>query len=130
MTKAHIFRTPRGEELVVMPREEYESLKDSAVASARVRDLAQRREEFLSAEAVGALLKSPTPLGFWRKKHRMTQTALANDVGVSQNFLSDLERGKATGDVVLYARLARRLNIAIEDLVPDQEPRRVGSKQK
>jgi len=112
-----------------MPREEYESLKDTAVAAARARDLAEGRDELLSADEVGTLLKAPTPLAFWRKKRRLTQTALANEVGVSQNFLSDLERGKAIGDVVLYAKLARRLAIAIEDLVPDQEPRRAGSKQ-
>jgi hypothetical protein len=32
-----------------------------------------------------------------------------------------VERGKAIGDVVLYAKLARRLGISIEDLVPDDE---------
>jgi len=42
---------------------------------------------------------------------------------VSQNFLSDMERGKAVGDVVLYAKLARRLGVSIEDLVPDNEER-------
>ena len=51
----------------------------------------------------------------------LTQTVLANDVGVSQNFLSDVERGKAIGDIVLYAKLARRLGVSIEDLVPDTE---------
>jgi len=121
MTKAHIFRTPGGEELVVMAREEYDTLQDAAVAAARIRDLAEGREELLTSVEVEALLKAPTPLAFWRKKRRLTQTVLANDVGVSQNFLSDVERGKAIGDVVLYAKLARRLGISIEDLVPDDE---------
>jgi DNA-binding XRE family transcriptional regulator len=121
MTKAHIFRTPRGEELVVMAREEFETLQDVAVAATRSRDLAEGREEMLTSEEVEALLKAPTPLGFWRKKRRLTQTALADDIGVSQNFLSDVERGKAIGDIVLYAKLARRLGVSIEDLVPDDE---------
>jgi DNA-binding XRE family transcriptional regulator len=119
MTKAHIFRTPLGEELVVMARDEYDALQDSAVAAARSRDLAEGLEEWLAADEVAALLKAPTPLSFWRKKRRLTQAVLANDVGVSQNFLSDVERGKAIGDIVLYAKLARRLGISIEDLVPD-----------
>jgi DNA-binding XRE family transcriptional regulator len=119
MTKPHIFRTPRGEELVVMAREEYDTLQDVAVAATRVRDLIEGREELLAAEEVEALLKAPTPLAFWRKKRHLTQTVLANDIGVSQNFLSDVERGKATGDIVLYAKLARRLGVSIEDLVPD-----------
>jgi DNA-binding XRE family transcriptional regulator len=121
MNKPHIFRTPGGEELVVMSRGEYEELQDVAVAATRDRDLAEGREELLESADVDALLNAPTPLVFWRKKRGLTQTALAADVGVSQNFLSDMERGKAIGDVVLYAKLARRLGVAIEDLVPETE---------
>jgi transcriptional regulator with XRE-family HTH domain len=43
------------------------------------------------------------------------------EVGVSQNFLSDLERGKARGDVKPYARLARCLNVQVEDLIAEDE---------
>ena len=121
MNKPHIFRTPGGEELVVMARDEYEELQDVAVAATRARELTEGREELLASDEVAALLHAPTPLVFWRKKRGLTQTALAADVGVSQNFLSDMERGKAIGDVVLYAKLARRLNVSIEDLVPDNE---------
>jgi ribosome-binding protein aMBF1 (putative translation factor) len=120
MNKPHIFRTPGGEELVVMARQEYEELQDVAVAATRARDLAEGREELLASEEVDALLNAPTPLVFWRKKRGLTQTALAADIGVSQNFLSDMERGKAIGDVVLYAKLARRLGVSIEDLVPEE----------
>ena len=97
MNKPHIFRTPGGEELVVMAREEYEELQDVAVAATRARDLAEGREELLASDEVDALLHAPTPLVFWRKKRGLTQTALAADIGVSQNFLSDMERGKAIG---------------------------------
>jgi DNA-binding XRE family transcriptional regulator len=121
MNKPHIFRTPGGEELVVMAREEYEELQDAAVAAIRVGDLAEGKDELLDSEEVVALLEAPTPLVFWRKKRGLTQTRLATDIGVSQNFLSDMERGKAIGDVVLYAKLARRLGVSIEDLVPDRE---------
>ncbi len=121
MNKPHIFRTPGGEELVVMAREEYEDLQDGAAATMRDRDLAEGREELLASDEVDALLKAPTPLFFWRRKRGLTQTALATDIGVSQNFLSDMERGKAIGDVVLYAKLARQLRVSIEDLVPDNE---------
>jgi DNA-binding XRE family transcriptional regulator len=121
MNKPHIFRTPGGEELVVMPRVEYENLQDVAIAAVRARDLAEGRDELLTSADVKALLKAPTPLAFWRKKRSLTQTAVAADIGVSQNFLSDMERGKAVGDVILYAKLARTLGVSIEDLVPDSE---------
>jgi ribosome-binding protein aMBF1 (putative translation factor) len=97
-----------------------QELEDVAVAATRARDLAEGREELLTSDEVDSLLSAPTPLVFWRKKRGLTQTALAADIGVSQNFLSDMERGKAIGDVVLYAKLARQLGVSIEDLVPEE----------
>ena len=73
----------------------------------------------LTAEEISALVAAPKPLAFWRKKRGKTQSQLAAEIGVSQNFLSDLERGKATGDVRLYGKLARCLGLRIDDLAPD-----------
>ena len=82
--------------------------------------LAAGHDELLSAEEAAAQLVAPAPLAFWRKKRGQTQAQLAVAVGISQNFLSDLERGKAKGDVTLFAKLARCLDVEIEDLVPDE----------
>jgi DNA-binding XRE family transcriptional regulator len=82
--------------------------------------LAAGHEELLSAEETAALVAAAVPLAFWRKKRGKTQSQLAQEISVSQNFLSDLERGKATGDVMLYAKLARCLGVQIEDLVPER----------
>ena len=67
------------------------------------------------------MLAEPTPLAFWRKKRGRTQAQLAAAIGVSQNFLSDLERGKVKGDVTLYGRLARSLGVLIDDLAPESD---------
>jgi DNA-binding XRE family transcriptional regulator len=82
--------------------------------------LASGREELLTAEETATLAAASAPLAFWRKKRGKTQSQLAAAVGVSQNFLSDLERGKAKGGVTLYAKLARCLDVSIEDLVLDE----------
>ena len=123
MNKPQIITSPSGEELVVVPRRDYEHLVDASVARRADAALASGREELLTAEETAALVAASAPLVFWRKKRGKTQTQLARLVGVSQNFLSDLERGKATGDVTLYAKLARCLDVSIDDLVPDQEER-------
>lgn len=81
--------------------------------------LAAGREELLTAEEMAALVAAPTPLAFWRKKRGKTQSQLATEIGVSQNFLSDLELGKAKGDVTLYGKLARSLELLIDDLAPE-----------
>jgi DNA-binding XRE family transcriptional regulator len=123
MNKPQIITSPSGEELVVVPRRDYEDLVDASVARRADAALASGREELLTAEETAALVAASAPLVFWRKKRGKTQTQLARLVGVSQNFLSDLERGKATGDVTLYAKLARCLDVSIDDLAPDQEER-------
>ena len=119
MGKPQIITSPSGEELVVLPRRDYEDLVDALAAGKVEAALAAGREELLTAEETSALVAAPTPLAFWRKKRGKTQSQLAAEIGVSQNFLSDLERGKATGDVRLYGKLARCLGLRIDDLAPD-----------
>jgi DNA-binding XRE family transcriptional regulator len=121
VNKPQIITSPSGEELVVVPRRDYEDLVDASVARKAEAALASGREELLTSVEADALVTAPTPLAFWRKKRGKTQTELASLIRVSQNFLSDLERGKAKGDVTLYAKLARCLDVSIEDLVPEQE---------
>jgi DNA-binding XRE family transcriptional regulator len=123
MRRPQIITSPSGEELVVLPRDDYEDLVDELAARKVDAAVAAGREELLSAEETAALVAAPVPLAFWRKKRGQTQSQLAADTGVSQSFLSDLERGKAKGDVILYAKLARCLDVQIEDLVPEEDGR-------
>lgn len=120
MGKPQIITSPSGEEMVVVPRRDYEDLVDALAARKVDAALAAGCEELLTAEETAALVAAPAPLAFWRRKRGKTQSQLAAAVGVSQNFLSDLERGKAKGDVTLFVKLARCLDVSIEDLVPDE----------
>lgn len=116
MGRTQIITSPAGEELIVLPRQDYDDLVD-ALAASKAHASVTAGEELLTSEETTAYVAAPTPLAFWRKKRGLTQEILAADVGVSQNFLSDIERGKAKGDVTLYVRLAKRLRLAVEDLV-------------
>jgi DNA-binding XRE family transcriptional regulator len=121
MAKPQIITTPSGEEMVVLPRRNYEDLMDALKARRIEAALADGREESLTSEEAAELLAATTPLAFWRKKRGKTLSGLAAEIGVSQNFLSDLERGKAKGEVTLYARLARSFGVTIEDLLVENE---------
>jgi DNA-binding XRE family transcriptional regulator len=121
MGKAQIITSPSGEELVVLPRRDYEDLVDALAARKVDAALVAGREELLTAEETAALVAASTPLAFWRKKRGKTQSQLAAEIGVSQNFLSDLELGKAKGDVTLYGKLARCLGLSIDDLAPEED---------
>ena len=94
-------------------------LVDALTAGKVEAALAAGREELLTAEETAALVATPTPLAFWRKQRGKTQSQLAAEIGVSQNFLSDLERGEVKGDVTLYGKLALCLGVLIDDLAPE-----------
>ena len=124
-------RTPSGEAIVILPASEYERLlelaEDAADAAFAEKALAEYRSgkgESLSSDEVREYLAEPTPLSFWRKRRRLTQAALSKQVGISQAYLAQIERGKRVGDIQLYRRLAGALRLEIEDIAPpvDEHP--------
>ena len=52
-------------------------------------------------------MAAASPLAFWRKYRKQTQTSLAGIVGVTQNYLSEIENGKRGGDVTLWLRIGK-----------------------
>lgn len=140
MNKPVRTKTPGGEEIVILPAADYERLlelaEDASDLAFAEKALAQYRSgkgEALDSDEVRELLAAPTPLSFWRKRRGLTQAALAEQVGVSQPYLAQIERGKRVGDIQLYRRLAGALRLEIEDIAPPvvEEPatKRVAKKQ-
>lgn len=114
--------TPAGEELVVLSRADYEDLVDGRDHARALAEVAGGRMETLTDAEMDEYLAASTPLAFWRKRRGLTQAALASMVGISQPFLAQIERASRTGDVALYARLARELGVRMEDLVAEDQP--------
>lgn len=110
--------TPSGERLVVLSEQEYEDLVDSR-DHARTMEAYRRGEgdESLNDAEMDEYLAAPSPLAFWRKRRGLTQAALADAAGISQAYLAQIETGRRVGDVNLYAKIARRLGVSIEDLL-------------
>jgi antitoxin component HigA of HigAB toxin-antitoxin module len=118
-----IIRTPKGEELVLLSRAEYEALihaaeeayedaSDVAAYDAAMADLEGLKP--MPAEVTrlhldgNSLLKA---LRLWRKKG---QVELAKEIGTSQGFVSDLENRRRT----LTPDVARKLAAALD--VPER----------
>ena len=111
--------SPSGERLVTMTAEEYQDLIDARDAEAAMRAVADGTLQTLSGDDVDAYLAAPTPLAFWRKHRGFTQADMARAVGVSQPYLAQLENGRREGSVSAYRRLAMRLNVSVDELLPD-----------
>jgi DNA-binding XRE family transcriptional regulator len=91
--------------------------RDAAAARDVLARLATGTEQ--TEVEIDALLAAPTPLAFWRAKRGMSQSGLARKLGISQGFLSEIESGKKSGDVGTLRKLARALEVTLDDLAGD-----------
>jgi len=89
-------------------------------AEAAMRAVAAGTLQTLSGDDVDAYLAAPTPVAFWRKHRGWTQADLAGAIGVSQPYLAQLENGRREGSVSIYRRLARQLDLSVDELLPDE----------
>jgi helix-turn-helix protein len=117
--------TPAGDKLIVLTEEEHEDLIDTRDSIVAERALAEGRLETFSEEEVNAYISSASPLAFWRTWRRVTAAELARAARITEDYLAELEAGRAVADVATYARLARRLRTHIEDLI--RETRQPGA---
>ena len=115
----HYFTTPKGDEMAVLPRSELEELRDAAARASEVAAYRAGEAPGLSSEQALAFAEAVSPLAFWRRYRGLTQAELAGKVGIAQNYLSDIENGKRAGDVTLWLKLSRELNLPVEALVDE-----------
>ena len=112
--------SPDGERLVTMSAEDYQDLIDARDAEAAMRAIAAGTLQTLSGGDVDAYLTAATPLAFWRRHRGLTQADMAREIGVSQPYLAQLENGQREGSVSVYQRLAKRLGLSVDELLPDE----------
>ena len=123
MSRPQIIITESGEELVVLPRRDYDAMRarlgdGAAEDRMTARILAETREmAALPAELWDEIEAAPSPIGPLRKWRKMTQATLAEATCLSQGYLSELERGKKSGDVATLRTIASVLGVAIEDVL-------------
>ena len=85
-----------GHERVILERTEYDDLVDA-------RD--------------HAYLAAPSPMAYWRTRAGTTLVPLALEVGETLPLPADIEQGKQEATARVLSRIARALNVRIEDLV-------------
>ena len=75
------------------------------------------RRNYLSAREAGRLLDGESPVKVWREKRGRSQRELATAAGVSAGYLAEIETGRKPGSAAALARLAKALQVQIEDLI-------------
>jgi Helix-turn-helix len=121
MSGPQIIRTPGGEELVVLPRAEYEALLERADHEAEDADDVAIYDARKAADSVvlppevsAAILRGESRLKAIRNWRDETQLHLSFKTGIGQGYLSDLESGRRTGTTETIAKLADALSVPVE----------------
>jgi DNA-binding XRE family transcriptional regulator len=110
-------------EWAVLPYEEYLKLIEQAELLEDIRDfdeinaaIKRGEEELIPAEVVNAILDGKSPIKVWREYRGLTQQQLADMVGISKPYLSQLETGKRTGTTEVLSAIAEALNVSLEQV--------------
>ncbi len=123
---AQFFKTPSGEEMVVLSKADYDALvriaEEAAEDAADVAafDAAMANPEGLKPlpfEVSQHILKGAGLLKALRLWRDVGQVKLASDTGTSQGFISDLESGRRKMTDEVARKLAMALNVPLHWLV-------------
>ena len=122
------FAAPDGTEMVILEASDYARLKQLAGEDEEEQDVADARKILaeirdgagtMPGEVLNLILDEDlTPLAAWRRYRGLSQAALARRAGLSQVWISRIERGGGYGSRDTRRKLAAALDApfwAIED---------------
>ncbi len=123
------FSAPDGTKMVILPATEYERLKllaedgeDIALARGALSRI-ERGEGTMPAEVLAMILdEGLVPLAAWRRFRRLTQAGLARKAGLSQVWISRIERGGGYGSRDARRKLAQALGTSEWSLEDERDP--------
>jgi MoxR-like ATPase len=126
--KPQTITTPAGDELVVLPRADYDALlaaaagreedaDDVAIYDARKAELARGADARLPPEVSAAMLRGDSLLKALRRWKDVTQLHLASRTNIAQGYLSDIESGRRKGTDETLAAIAKALDVPAEWLL-------------
>jgi len=125
VTNPLIIKTESGDELVVLPRRDYDAMlarlgdeaAEDRMTEILIAEAKAKSEVALPLEVWDEIEKAASPVGPLRKWRKMSQGELAKASGISQGFLSEIETGKKVGDVKTLRAIAKALGISLDDIV-------------
>jgi DNA-binding XRE family transcriptional regulator len=141
MNKIQTIKTPTGDEMVVLPKSDYDRLLAAAQekledkidlrAARHVLARLERGEEPILPHDVVKRLGRENAIKVLREHRGMTQRDLADAAGLNALYLSQIETGRATGGLGALTRLAKVLGVSLDLIVASarQMTARTGAKK-
>jgi len=111
-------------EWAILPYEEYLRLLEQAETLRDIQDydrikaaVESGEEEVIPAEVAYALAEGESPVKVWREYRQLTQPQLAEWVGMSVPYLSQIETAKRKASMKVMVAIAKALNVTVDDLI-------------
>ncbi len=130
MDNVQIIHTPKGDDMVVLPRRDYERLlrarrdededsEDARLANEQLALIKAGKLKMIPLEDIRKKMKpSPThPVAIFRKHRGLTAAALAKKAGVSRVTITHIENRTRKGTVANYQAIARALGVKVDSII-------------
>jgi transcriptional regulator with XRE-family HTH domain len=115
-------KSPSGEELIILPKAEFDALilaasdgieddDDVAVFDTRMADLKAGFDARLPSEVSAAMLRGDTLIRALRRWKDVTQLQIAYKTTLTQGYISDLESGRKAGTPETLRQIAEALDV-------------------
>jgi DNA-binding XRE family transcriptional regulator len=123
MSEVQLILNEGQPQYAVLPYDLYLQLVDDAemLEDVRLYDEAKQAidadEERVPAELVYAILDGDNPVKLWREYRDLSLKELADKVGISTAYLSQIETGKRTGSAETLRAIANAMHISLDDIV-------------
>jgi hypothetical protein len=100
-----------------------EAAEDRADIAAAERAARRRAEgeEYLPAEMARRIIAGESPLRVWRGHRGLTLQLLGAAAGIKPSYLSEIELGKKPGTPAIWRKLAKGLDVTVDDIMPDND---------
>lgn len=123
MSDPQIISTPAGDQMAVLPLEEYRDLRRSAEELTDIRaydraveQLAKGQDEMIPSEFAHRILEGESAVRVWREFRKLSVKELAREAGISASYLSQIEGGSRAGSLPTMKALAQALQLELADL--------------
>lgn len=126
MDNLQIIRSPKGEEMVVVPRKEYEQLarrardedaRDAALANAQLKKMKGGMAMIPDSVVKAIAIDGKHPVRVWRVHRGMTAETLAKKAGLTRTTITQIETRRRHGTAAAYKAIAKALGASIDGLM-------------
>ena len=127
MDDLQIIKSPKGEEMIVLSRKEYDRLThmahdhdahDVVLALTQISKIKTGKTTLIPEAVVKAIaVERVHPIRAWREYHGLTAEQLAKKAKLARTTISQMETGKRKGTVTAYKAIAKVFGIGVESLI-------------